>query len=267
MPAMPPQPPAMPDDLGDDEHAELTAYVDGRLSASEREAVESRLAASPERAALVARHRRALQLVDAAADPAPLTLRTAVQAQYERAGRRLRRRPAIIAGAAAALAAAALVVAFILPGGTPGAPTVSQAAQLGTRPPTAPAPAPDPAHPTLLRLSLQGVPFPNWLAKFGWSSAGVRTDQLDGRRVVTVYYRRGASEVSYSIIGGAGLPQPGHAGTATREGSLLRTIRADGRLVVTWRREGHTCVLSSHTAPRQVMLELAGWKGKGTVPF
>jgi anti-sigma factor RsiW len=264
---MPPQPPTAPDDLGDDEHAELTAYVDGRLDAQEREAVEARLSASPERAALVARHRRALQLVEDAAEPAPLGLRTSVQAQYERAAHRPRRRPALIAGAAAALAAAALIVAFILPRGTPGAPTVSEAARLGVRPPTAAAPAIDPARPTLLRQALEGVPFPNWLAKFGWRAVGVRADRLNGRRVVTVYYRKAARELSYSIVGGQALAQPPRALTAIREGTLLRTIRVDGRLVVTWRRGGRTCVLSSRTAPRLVMLKLAGWKGKGTVPF
>src|SRR5690349_2005295 len=99
MPSVPPQPPPLPDD---DEHAELTAYVDGRLGAHEREAFEARLATSPERAALVARHRRALHLVDGAAVPAPLGLRTRIDAERERAARHLRGRPWAIAAVAGA---------------------------------------------------------------------------------------------------------------------------------------------------------------------
>ena len=38
---------------------------------------------------------------------------------------------------------------------------------------------------------------------------------------------------------------------------------------MTWERGGHTCVLSAiqPEVPTSDLLELAGWKGKGGVPF
>ena len=44
-------------------------------------------------------------------------------------------------------------------------------------------------------------------------------------------------------------------------------LEEDGRTVVTWERGGHTCVLSAEGVPADELLELAGWKGKGAVPF
>ena len=41
----------------------------------------------------------------------------------------------------------------------------------------------------------------------------------------------------------------------------------DGRHVVTWLRGGRTCVLSGTALPRAVLVKLAAWNGKGTIPF
>jgi hypothetical protein len=41
-----------------------------------------------------------------------------------------------------------------------------------------------------------------------------------------------------------------------------------GRRIVTWTRNGHTCVLSAPVSvPEPKLLALAAWKGKGGVPF
>jgi hypothetical protein len=40
----------------------------------------------------------------------------------------------------------------------------------------------------------------------------------------------------------------------------------DGRLVVTWRRLGHTCVLVG-AAPRSELLALASWHGDGALRY
>ena len=48
---------------------------------------------------------------------------------------------------------------------------------------------------------------------------------------------------------------------------MLRALKADGREIVTWRRQGQTCVLSSKDVPRGELLTLAGWKGMGEVTF
>jgi hypothetical protein len=54
---------------------------------------------------------------------------------------------------------------------------------------------------------------------------------------------------------------------AVREGTELRSIERGGRLVVTWLRGGHTCVLSGAGVKPAVLLDLAGWRGKGAITF
>jgi hypothetical protein len=48
---------------------------------------------------------------------------------------------------------------------------------------------------------------------------------------------------------------------------VVRALEYEGRDVVTWKRGGHTCVLSSKDVPRAELLALAGWKAKGAVKF
>jgi hypothetical protein len=45
---------------------------------------------------------------------------------------------------------------------------------------------------------------------------------------------------------------------STRAGVQYQTLRIDGRLAVTWRRGGHTCVLIGD-APRAELVTLASW--------
>ena len=53
-----------------------------------------------------------------------------------------------------------------------------------------------------------------------------------------------------------------------RNGIKLWITQDHGRRIVTWTRDGHTCVLSAPlSVPEQKLLELASWKGKGGVPF
>ena len=119
---------------------------------------------------------------------APLGLRERIEAERERARGPARRRRLTLGGAlAGATAAAALLVVLLLPGGA-GGPTVVEAAELGTRPATEP--APEPGQPKLLDASAFGLPFPDWAEKFGWEPSGRRVDEIDGRRAVTVFYEK-----------------------------------------------------------------------------
>jgi len=43
----------------------------------------------------------------------------------------------------------------------------------------------------------------------------------------------------------------------------VRTLILDGRLVVTWRRAGHTCVLSGTAMPAAQLQRLAAWEAPG----
>jgi hypothetical protein len=196
---------------------------------------------------------------------APLRLRQRIEAERERARRPARRRRFTLGGAlAGATAAAALLVVLLLPGGA-GGPSVVEASELGTLPPTQP--APEPGRPKLLDASAFGLPFPDWAEKFGWEPSGRRVDEIDGRRAVTVFYEKEGREIAYTIVGGDTLGAPEPSAAAQREGTTLRYVKLDGRTIVTWERGGRTCILSGSEVPATTLLNLAGWKGLGAVPF
>ena len=89
----------------------------------------------------------------------------------------------------------------------------------------------------------------------------MRHDRLDGRPTTTVYYR-GGGLVAYTIVGAPALSSP--SGPVTRSnGYELRVFSLAGRTVVTWRRAGHTCVLSAARVPVRVLEQLAGWRASG----
>ena len=137
-----------------------------------------------------------------------------------------------------------LLVALLLPGG-PGSPTIAQAAALALRgAQTGPPPA-DPADPRVrLSQSVGEVYFPSWSDSLGWRATGVRTDRLGGQRAVTVFYRRGRAEIAYTIVGLPALGEPGHR-RSTVAGVPCGRCGWAVRTVVTWRRGGETCVIST----------------------
>jgi hypothetical protein len=198
-------------------------------------------------------------LHEAAAERAPAGLRLRLEAQ--RANRARRHRPRVRYGVlAGAVAAAILGALLVLPGGAPGSPSVSEAAGLALRGPASPAPGPDPANPrTKLADQFQNLYFPNWSPTLGWQAVGMRRDRLGGRATMTVYYRRHGALVAYTIVGTPTLSSPsGHV--TWLNGYELRTFALRGRTVVTWRRAGHTCVLSAAHVPVRALQELAGWR-------
>ena len=239
--------------------AELSALADGSLDPARRHAVEAWIASSPELLDLYERERAAVGVLHhAASERAPARLRLRIQPQRARPPRRSR-----VPGygaLAGAIAAAAVAVALVLPGGAPGSPSVSQAAGLAQRGPSAPAPTPDSTDPRAkLAVRFQGVYFPNYLARLGWRAVGMRRDRLDGRPATTVYYQRRDGLVAYTIVGSPTLSPP--SGLVTRlNGFELRAFSLAGRTVVTWRRAGHTCVLSAAGVPVRVLEQLAGWR-------
>jgi hypothetical protein len=155
--------------------------------------------------------------------------------------------------------------ATIQPAGA-GDPTVLQAAELAERPARAAAPDPLPGGPVLLDRRAEGLAFPDWEAKFRWRATGARVDELEGRRATTVFYEnpRGA-RIGYTIVAGPPIAVPDGARPAVREGVRLRSVRRGDRIVVTWLRDGHTCVLSGAGVGRDVLLDLAGWRAKGAI--
>ena len=244
------------------ELAELSALADGTLDPERRATVEAHISASPELSALYERERRVVTALHQAreSERAPTALRARIEAGRPTKRTRTRRRIAFAGGLAGALAVVALALVLVLPGGTPGAPSVSDAAALAVRGPSQAAPVPDPSNPGVrLSQNVGDVYFPNWTGSFHWRAVGARTDQLDGHQAVTVYYDSNGKRLAYTIVGSPALAQPS-AHRTWRDGTELRTLTKDGRLVVTWRRGNVTCVLSASGVTAAELQKLAAWK-------
>ena len=144
---------------------------------------------------------------------------------------------------------------------------MAQAATIAVRPATAAVSEPADDAATLPHVRAAGLPFPYWEDAFGWHATGVRTDNVDGRELTTVFYRRHARRIAYTIVSGTLLPAVAGARTITRSGIVVHVISDGGRRVVTWLRRGHTCVLSGTGVPLDAMLKLAVWRGHGELPY
>ncbi len=166
-----------------------------------------------------------------------------------------------LAGALALAVIAAALVASLSGGGS--TLTLHTAVALTLRPATAPAPAKDPRHPTELAADVEGIAFPYWDDRFGWRATGARTDSVDGRTVRTVFYARGHDQwIGYAIVSGGA---PGVSGGVARVsgGTVYRFLAEDGARVVTWRRDGHLCVVSGHGVGDATLMALASWDSGG----
>jgi anti-sigma factor RsiW len=241
--------------------AELCAFADGTLPAERRAEVEVRVAASPELQELVERQRRAVLAAQTlAAEEVPASLQAAVEARrlaLSGKQRRSRRRVPRLALSGAVAVAAAVVAAVVLSSG-PGAPTVADAARLATQSPTGPAPPTAGKAGTRLAIGVEGVAFPNLTRFAGWRALGMRHGRIDGREATVVFYRKDGRRLGYVIVAGTGLARPKEAPVTYIRRVEYQTLRVNGRLAVTWRRGGHTCVLLGQ-ATRAELLKLASW--------
>jgi hypothetical protein len=243
------------------DRADLSALADGTIDPARRAAVEARIAQSPQLTAVYERERQFVEMVHRANEQtrAPLGLRQRIEAQRPSARARARRRFGYGGGLAGALAAVVLALILLLPGASPGAPSVSQAAELATLGPAQSAPAPDPTAPAVKLLSnVEDVYFPNWSRRFDAQAVGQRRDRFHGRLATTVYYRWQGRIVAYTIVGLPALSQPS-AKLSWRNGTELRTFEHNGRHVVSWRRDGRTCILSSAAVAPARLQKLAAW--------
>ena len=239
---------------------DISALADGTLDPARREQVKARIAGSPELTALYEREHSVVALLHEARarDRAPAALRERI----DRAGTahaRGRRRPAPVNRLLGGLVAAAVVVValvLLLPAGSPGAPSVSQAAALATRGATAPAPGADPDQTRKLGTNVENLYFPDWATSNGWRAVGERRDHLNGRPATTVFYEKDGVRIAYTIVGAPALKAPS-GGTWTKGG--YRKLTLDGRQVVTWQNAGKTCVLSAAgpNVPKPGLLALA----------
>ena len=163
-------------------------------------------------------------------------------------------------------AAVALATVLVLPSGS-GGPSIVEAAKLNQLPATNPSTPPDPADPRLLQASAEGLPYPNLNIEFGWRPSGQRQDEIEGRDATTVFYERNGKRIGYTILSGEGIAPPENSTPTTLNDVKLSSLADGGQEIVTWWRDGKTCVLSGEGVSKQELLTLASWKGDGAVPF
>ncbi len=241
-------------------HRGLAALADGSRDAPD---LRRRIAAEPELQALLDEQRRAVALTRAAAPVAPARLRAALDAAPQPAAAARRPRRPVAGLAVAAAGVLALTVVAVLPG--TAAPSVTAVAALAGRGPAGPPPAVDPTHRDTLRSQVDGVRYPYWQDAFGLTGSGTRSDRIDGRPALTVYYAGAAgATVGYTIVGGAPLPEPADASVQIRNGTRYLELTGAGRTIVTWRRAGHTCVVSATGVPAATLWRLAEWRYDAT---
>jgi hypothetical protein len=202
---------------------------------------------------------------------APARLRRRIEAMEaaasspQRPALRPRLGRALVPGAVAAVLAIALVVTLSL--GGPSAPNVVQAAELSLRPATEATPPASQRRPALLERSFAGVTFPAWSEEFGWHAEGARRDELEGRETATVFYTHTHHRIGYTVISGEAIEPPADAEMLKVGGLELRRFRLGRQDVVTFERNGHTCVLSGDVHDPDTLLKLASWRGQGAVSF
>jgi hypothetical protein len=221
----------------------------------------------PRREQELAERGRELVALAVAETSAPLALRERIERDRERARPGRRRRWLGLAGSFAAVAAAAIAALVISLGGA-SAPSVLATVQLAGPGPTLPAPKHDPTNDALLTTRIEGLPFPDW-DQFEWRAVGTRTDEIEGRRATTVFYDNPyGARAAYTILGGSAIEAPSDAKTVDVRGTPFSVMYREGRQVVVWDRDGHTCVMSApRSVPEENLLKLAAWDAGGSVPF
>ncbi|MGA2470409.1 MAG: hypothetical protein ABSG64_06935 [Solirubrobacteraceae bacterium] len=211
----------------------------------ERAALEDAIAESPELASQLAEQQRMVALVRGIDEAAPPSLRIAVPRPA-----RKQARSRVALAMPAALAAAAIAAAIVLSTAPAHPPSVLSAGRLALSRATLPA--------SRVR-AIDGIRFPSWRSR-GWQAVGARRDELDGQSVATVFYRSpGYGRVGYAIASGSPLATGRVTWSVERAGVRYSVIDSGGAVIVTWLRDGHSCVLAERHGRAAILLRLAGW--------
>jgi hypothetical protein len=212
------------------------------------------------------RHERVQRLLGSGGPAMTPALRARLAAHPARPTRSAPRRGLRVALAGGVAAVSVATVLALTLAGQAG-PTLADAARPAARPATAPAPAPDSSRSGLLRASFAGVTYPDWERQFGWRATGRRHDTLDGRAAETVFYQHTHHRIGYTVVSGEPLEPPGRAERFVVNGLEVRAYTDGPRDVITFRRDGRTCVLAGAVHRRSTLLKLASWKGDGAIVF
>jgi hypothetical protein len=188
-------------------------------------------------------HRRVVHALQAGGPAAPDALLARVEALEPP---RPARRPTLLRPALAGVAALALVVAVVISlGGSRESPVV-EATALTERPSTQSA-----------QGSFAGITYADWAARFRWFKVGGRTDVVAGRRTSTVFYRHTHHRIAYTVFAGRPLEPPEDSDVLRAEGLELHRFKLGTQDVVTWVRNGRTCVLAGDVHNPLTLVKLA----------
>ena len=253
--------------------AELARLADGSLDTARQEELRAQIRNSPALARTLAEQERAVKLLRSTSEvTAPDALRArldALIAEPSQPAKHKRRWPRMRLGfalpAMAAVAAAVVAAVLIIGGNASTGPTLPQTARAALSASTLPAPATSATNPAQLDVSVGGLPFPDWSRNIGWRTVGQRNDTLGGRRVVTVFYAgHKGTRVGYAIVSGAPIKVSGN--TSLYEGGTTYTLfKLGSARGITWRRDGHTCVIAGRGISNARLLALAGAESDRTV--
>ena len=202
------------------------------------------------------------------AEQAPAELHASVQAliDAEQAPeRRARSRAWRLAPAAAVAIVAIALAAVLLSSGSSSTPERQPGGATGAAP----------AHRTFARgepgphvrrctRTAGGISFPYWRHDLGWRTSGARNDSYGGRSATTVFYtgpnafgRHRAGRLHDPLRDP--LPLPNDPGVVEHRGTRYYVLSHQGATVVTWRRNGHTCILAARGLAPETLLHLAAW--------
>jgi hypothetical protein len=204
------------------------------------------------------RHERVMRVLASGGPAVPDTLFVPVDAPQPA------RRPRLWAPAMAAVAAGVALAVFVVALTTTGDEGMRAFASISARPATQPTP---PSDGKLLDREFEGVTYPDWSREFGWMAEGGRTDEIEGRPAETVFYMHHGHRIAYTVIAGEPLAPPEGATTRVVKGVKLVQFRDGPRDVVSFERNGRTCVLEGEVITPDTLVKLAAWRGDGAVDF
>lgn len=246
----------------------LLALSEDRPLGTEQLAVAERLRRDPSTLQALRRQRHAARALRSGgpAPPPSLAIRLTAQTRGLRDPRRRGLRGArwsgIRIGAVAAAAAVIVlaVTAIIAKSGRSTLPTAEQVAAVWALPASGEPVSANPDRPAELDVSYHGIAYPNYQDHEGWHPVSARHDTIAGYPTVTVLYETGHRRSTYTVVPATGLSVPATAMRLRVGGLSLREFRSGDRWIVTFERNGNTCVLTA-AAPRERrwLLKLAAW--------
>lgn len=165
-----------------------------------------------------------------------------------------------LGAAATGLAAVAAALALALSGSGDGL-SLAETSSVTLRPATLAAPRESHSDRGQLTAAVDGIRFPYWGDRFGWRATGSRVDHIGGHAVKTVLYTDGKGRtVGYAIVADTPAPSVGGSGEVKwRSGTAYRLSHVGGVNVVTWKRDGHLCIVAGRGVDGAKLLTLASW--------